>query len=90
MRVSQGENEGEQSLVRKIEMFVISGVRNIESSLYNFWENLRYEMAHMPAASNQLKCLDRFTCLELIGSTMTRQQMSYLLAGVPPGTDWIK
>ena len=34
MRISSGENEGEQSLVRKIEMFVISGVRNNESSLY--------------------------------------------------------
>ena len=36
----KGENEGEQSLVRKIEMFVISEVRNIESSLYMHAKNL--------------------------------------------------
>ena len=29
---------GEQSLVRKIEMFVISGVRNIERSLYIYFK----------------------------------------------------
>ena len=33
IRVSLGENEGEQCLVRKIEMFVISEVRNTKSSL---------------------------------------------------------
>ena len=45
-------NEGEQSLVRKIEMFVILGVRNIESSLYMVSIHLSYVIS----------CLLTFIC----------------------------